>query len=240
MKRVVLCVALAALLGVAASAASAQTLNTIKQRGVLNCGANGTLAGFGLPGLAGPLGRPRRRVLQGARGRDLQRSEQGQVRAADREGPLHRAAIGRGRCAGAQHHLDLVARHLARPQLHRRQLLRRPGLPGAQGAEGEFGARAQRRGGLRAAGHHDRAQPRGLFPRQQDEAQDRDVRDRGRGAEGLRLQAAATPTPRTHPASPASGCGSPTPTITSSCRKSSPRSRSARWCATATTSGSTS
>src|SRR5580698_3733650 len=35
--------------GIAASAASAQTLNTVKQRGVLNCGSNGTLAGFGLP-----------------------------------------------------------------------------------------------------------------------------------------------------------------------------------------------
>ena len=36
-----------------ASAASAQTLNTIKQRGSLNCGANGTLAGFGLPDAQG-------------------------------------------------------------------------------------------------------------------------------------------------------------------------------------------
>src|SRR5437868_9527430 len=49
MKRVVIRVVLAAILGAAASAASAQTLNTIKQRGVLNCGSNGTLAGFGLP-----------------------------------------------------------------------------------------------------------------------------------------------------------------------------------------------
>ena len=32
----------------------------------------------------------------------------------------------------------------------------------------------------------------------------------------------------------------PTPTTTSSCRRSSPRSRSGRWCATATTNGSTS
>ena len=62
----------------------------------------------------------------------------------------------------AQHHLDLVARHLARPELHRRQLLRRPGLHGAQDAEGEFGARAERRLGLRAAGHDHRAQPRRL------------------------------------------------------------------------------
>jgi general L-amino acid transport system substrate-binding protein len=49
MKSVFICAALAAVLGIAASAASAQTLNTVKQRGVLNCGSNGTLAGFGLP-----------------------------------------------------------------------------------------------------------------------------------------------------------------------------------------------
>ena len=53
MNRVVIRVALAAILAVAASAASAQTLNTIKQRGSLNCGANGTLAGFGLPDAQG-------------------------------------------------------------------------------------------------------------------------------------------------------------------------------------------
>ena len=53
MKRGVLCIALAAFVGLAASAASAQTLNTIKQRGSLNCGANGTLAGFGLPDAQG-------------------------------------------------------------------------------------------------------------------------------------------------------------------------------------------
>ena len=50
---VVIRVALAAVLGMAASAASAQTLNTIKSRGVLNCGSNGTLAGFGLPDAQG-------------------------------------------------------------------------------------------------------------------------------------------------------------------------------------------
>ena len=49
MNRVFIRVALAAALGAAATAASAQTLNTIKSRGVVNCGANGTLAGFGLP-----------------------------------------------------------------------------------------------------------------------------------------------------------------------------------------------
>src|SRR6185369_11271929 len=49
MKSVVFRIALAAMFGLSISAASAQTLNTVKQRGVLNCGSNGTLAGFGLP-----------------------------------------------------------------------------------------------------------------------------------------------------------------------------------------------
>jgi general L-amino acid transport system substrate-binding protein len=53
MKSIVIRAALAAVLGLAASAASAQTLSTVKQRGVLNCGSNGTLAGFGLPDAQG-------------------------------------------------------------------------------------------------------------------------------------------------------------------------------------------
>ena len=53
MKSLVVRVVCAAVFGLAASAASAQTLNTIKQRGSLNCGSNGTLAGFGLPDLQG-------------------------------------------------------------------------------------------------------------------------------------------------------------------------------------------
>src|SRR3954467_6484726 len=53
MKRAVTTLALAAAVAFAASAASAQTLNTIKSRGNLNCGANGTLGGFGLPDAQG-------------------------------------------------------------------------------------------------------------------------------------------------------------------------------------------
>jgi general L-amino acid transport system substrate-binding protein len=37
----------------AAQSASAQTLKTVKDRGTLNCGSNGTLAGFGLPDAQG-------------------------------------------------------------------------------------------------------------------------------------------------------------------------------------------
>ena len=36
-----------------AQGASAQTLKTVKDRGILHCGANGTLAGFGLPDAQG-------------------------------------------------------------------------------------------------------------------------------------------------------------------------------------------
>ena len=53
MKRVMKPFAVALALGLAASAASAQTLNTVKSRGTLNCGSNGSLAGFGLPDAQG-------------------------------------------------------------------------------------------------------------------------------------------------------------------------------------------
>jgi general L-amino acid transport system substrate-binding protein len=53
MKRVLITLIMSMFAAIAATAASAQTLNTIKQRGVLNCGANGTLAGFGLPDAQG-------------------------------------------------------------------------------------------------------------------------------------------------------------------------------------------
>ena len=53
MKRATFTFALAALIGLAGSVASAQTLKTIQQRGALNCGANGNLAGFGLPDAQG-------------------------------------------------------------------------------------------------------------------------------------------------------------------------------------------
>jgi general L-amino acid transport system substrate-binding protein len=53
MKRIILTLGFAAVFAATAVSASAQTLNTIKQRGVLNCGANGILAGFGLPDAQG-------------------------------------------------------------------------------------------------------------------------------------------------------------------------------------------
>jgi general L-amino acid transport system substrate-binding protein len=53
MKRVLTSIICAAALGLAGSAADAQTLTTVKTRGVLNCGSNPGLAGFGLPDAQG-------------------------------------------------------------------------------------------------------------------------------------------------------------------------------------------
>ena len=53
MKRALTTLAIAAAVGVAASAASAQTLNAVKSRGMLNCGSNTGLAGFGIPDAQG-------------------------------------------------------------------------------------------------------------------------------------------------------------------------------------------
>src|SRR6266581_7638853 len=52
-KRVFSTMICAAALAVAVSAATAQTLNTVKTRGVVNCGSNPGLAGFGLPDAQG-------------------------------------------------------------------------------------------------------------------------------------------------------------------------------------------
>src|ERR1700726_4299455 len=49
MKRLATALAFATVLAFGMQAASAQTLTTIKDRGELICGGNGTLAGFGLP-----------------------------------------------------------------------------------------------------------------------------------------------------------------------------------------------
>ena len=53
MKRAIFSLAIATAIGLAGSVAEAQTLKAVQQRGVLNCGANGNLAGFGLPDAQG-------------------------------------------------------------------------------------------------------------------------------------------------------------------------------------------
>ena len=67
----------------------------------------------------GRVARPRRGRLPRGRRRHLQGPGKGQVRAADRQGALHGAAVGRGRHSVAQHHLDDEPRHRARPRFRR-------------------------------------------------------------------------------------------------------------------------
>ena len=122
--------ALAAMLA-SGSAMAGKDLDAVKARGQLICGVNTGVAGFAPAGRQGQVDRPRRRRLPRRRRGDLRRRREGQVRAAHRAAALHRAAVGRGRRPVAQHDLDADARHRARPRLHRRQLLRRPGLHGA-------------------------------------------------------------------------------------------------------------
>ena len=150
--------------GVAAAGASAATLDTVKGKGVLTCGANTGLGGFGLPDDKGNwtgLDVDFCRAMAAAVFGDATKIK---FVAARRQEPLHGASVGRGRRPVPQHDLDLVAREHARPAVRAGHLLRRPGLHGPQEDEHRLGQGARRRLGLRAAGHDDRAQPRGLLP----------------------------------------------------------------------------
>ena len=140
----------------------------------------------------------------------------------------------------AQLHLDLQPRRRPEVHLRRRQLLRRPGLHGVEGPRRHLGQGARRRHRLHPDRHHHRAQPRRLLQGQRHHlpaGADPDER-RGRPAvPGRRLRRLhhRRLRPRRQPRhlreSRRTG---------SSCRRSSPRSRSGRWCARATTSGPTS
>ena len=136
-------------------------------------------------GRAGQLDRPRRRFLPRHRGGDLRRPDQGPLHPARRQGPLHGAPVGRSRRPRPQLDRDDVARHAARPRFPGHQLLRRPGLHGPQEARRRLRQGAERRLDLHPAGHHDRAQPRRLLPRQQHEVRSRGLRDLGRDLQGL-------------------------------------------------------
>ena len=176
------------LLVVAATPAFAQqsTLDAVRSKGYVQCGVNGrAVAGFSAPDSQGRLEGNRRRPVPRGRGGGVRRLDQGALHAAHRAAALHRAAVGRGRHPVAQHHLDHHARHQPRAQLRRRQLLRRPGLHGAPQAQREERQAAERRHRVRAAGHHHRAQPVRLLPRQQDELQAGGDRDAAGGSQRL-------------------------------------------------------
>ena len=111
----------------------AQTLKAVKERGTLNCGVSQGLLGFSSMDDKNVWAGFDVDICRARGGGDLRRSRQGDVHAARCGGPLHGAAVQQDRRAVAQLDLDDVARELARPDVRRRRLLRRPGFSGAPG-----------------------------------------------------------------------------------------------------------
>lgn len=150
-------------------AAQAQTaLERIKQRGHLICGTSERRRLLAAR-CAGSVARLRHRSLPGAGGSHFQRPGEGEIHLAGLEGPADGAAERRDRRALAHHDLDTRPRRRLRPQLHRDQLFRRPGLPRPQDHRREGCQGAQRRLDLRGAGDDHRAQSRRLFPQSRHE-----------------------------------------------------------------------
>jgi len=115
MKRVSLVFTLALAAGLSTQAATAQTLKTIKDRGMLSCGVSQGLPGFSSPddkgnwtGLDVDICRASRPPSSTIR--------QDQVRAAVGQGSLHGAAVRRNLMYFRAIQLDAFSRHHARRQ----------------------------------------------------------------------------------------------------------------------------
>src|ERR1700747_2599622 len=135
MKRVSLLFTLAVAAAVSGTAASAETLKTVKDRGMLSCGVSQGLPGFSTPDDKGNwtgFDVDVCRAIAAAIFNDPAQVKYLPLSAKARATPLQRPAIGRDRRSVAQLDLDVVARFFARHHLRGRQLLRRPGLHGAQ------------------------------------------------------------------------------------------------------------
>ena len=192
-------------------------------------------------GRQGPMDRPRRRFLPRRRGRRLRRCRPSQVRRRSTPRTASRRCNrAKSTCCRATPPGPRRATATLGLMFGRRHLLRRPGLHGAQEAQRRLGQGAQRRLGLRAAGHHDRAQPRRLFPRQQHEIRSPSPSRRGRDAEGLRVR----PLRRLHDRCLGPLCRAPAPhqprRAHRAARDHLQGAARPRRCARATTSGSTS
>ena len=158
------------------SAAAAGTLDDVKKRGMLYCGANGQRRGSASRMRRATGGDSTSTTAVPSRRRSSTIPE-GEVRRADRQGPLHGAAVGRHRRARrARPPGPPRARHSS-ASTGRHQLLRRPGLHRAQGPQASSRRSSSRRDRVRRTGDDHRAQSRGLFPREQDAAQERHLRD---------------------------------------------------------------
>ena len=207
---------------------------------MLKCGTNTGLAGFAAPDANGRWEGFDVAVCRALAAAVLGDPEKVEFTPHHRRDPLHRAGLRRDRRAGPQLHLDLQPRRRPEVHLRRRQLLRRPGLHGVEGPRRHLGQGARRRHGLHPDRHHHRAQPRRLLQDEQHHLPAGADPDERRGRPAVPWPAPATPTPPTPRASRPAAPPTRIRRTGSSCRRSSPRSRSGRWCARATTSGPTS
>ena len=159
-----------------ALSASAGTLDQVKARGQLICGANPGLAGFGLPddqGVYKGLDVDECRAIAAAIFNDPNKVKYLSINAKDRPTIL------------ASGEIDVLIRNTTWTMSRELGGMFFTGINYYDG-QGfmvrkklgiDFGVEARRRIRLRAAGHHDRTQPRRLFPRQPHEARGGRVRD---------------------------------------------------------------
>ena len=163
MKRVSLVLTLAAAAAFSAQTASAQTLKTVKDRGLLSCGVSQGLPGFSSPDDKGNwtgLDVDVCRAVAAAVFNDATKVKFVPLSAKDRFTALQSGEI------------DMLSRNTTWTLSRDTSLGANftgvtyydgPGFSGEEVAEGEFGAGTQQRLGLRANRHHDRAEPRRLL-----------------------------------------------------------------------------
>ena len=123
MKKFLVTLAAGAAAALVSSAASAGTLDTVKQKGFLQCGSNTGLAGFGVPddkGIWTGFDVDVCRAIAAAIFNDPTKVKFVPLSAKDRFTALQSGEVD---VLVRNSHLDDVARHGARPELHGRQLL---------------------------------------------------------------------------------------------------------------------
>ena len=215
-----------------------QTLDTVKSRGMVNCGVGTGTPGFSAPDDKGNwtgLDVDFCRAVAAAVFGDASKVSFKPLTAKERFTALQSGEV------------DMLSRTTTWTMSRDSAMglsfagimyYRRPGADGAQEARREIGQGAQRRFRVRGDRHHHRAQPRRLLPHQQHDLQAGGVREGRRGQRRLRCRPLRCLHHR--PVEPLCAAPAPAqaPTTTSCCPRSSPRSRWARRCARATSSGS--
>ena len=138
-----------AVLAVAADAQAGQTFDAVKQKGFVQCGVSTGLAGFSSPTDKGKwtgLDVDVCRAIAAAMFGDAEKVKYVPLTAQQRFTALQSGEVD---ILSRNTTWTLTARHRARPRFRRRQLLRRPGLHGAEEARREERQGAERRHGLR-------------------------------------------------------------------------------------------